>query len=346
MNASILTSSFMSPPMVGQGNQLRPMPQQMSGFNPLNMSNVLSPSMSNQRRYMEQQLTPQMAYKQMNTNFTAPNTSTLPHKKLFGPEKPSGFEDTKALKFLERQNAVIEKLAYRIQQEERDTFDREKRGLEQKLMNLETEKILRKQEESIRFLVNKTNSQRNLIKINDGTPEKDTDSKSNPLESLGKLYLVSKLFEGKNKPPNSDYRDQRYNQGLQAPLSERNRRASPSFDMEEQKNSYGEVPMHDISDIQPRIPIRSVQVKPLEIKSMHSFVPPNLEVHSPSAPQSKVGSTEDLQEQVDRPLPRSHQKIPLTTNSSMEEDEAEESPDTSYVEKSNNCILDSKSDLL
>jgi len=106
----------------------------------------------------------------------------------------SDMREEKMMKFFERQNAVIEKLAFRIQKEERDSLQREKKELEQKLRDLQTEKVLRHQHEESLKLMQKVQSDSNTPKLQNhkSSPSKEKVS-SNLLETLGKMYLASKL---------------------------------------------------------------------------------------------------------------------------------------------------------
>ena len=116
--------------------------------------------------------------------------------------------------FLERQNAVIEKLAMRIQQEERDSMQRDKRELEQKLLDLQQEKMLRQQEESSRMFP-KLIPDLSAPPKEKEEPEKPKEKKQNALETIGKFYLMTQLIEGKkHKRSVSDPNTQRLLQNV------------------------------------------------------------------------------------------------------------------------------------
>ena len=131
-------------------------------------------------------------YHPMNMNYPNSLSHSMP------VDRSSDIREEKVLKFLERQNAVIEKLAIRIQQEERESMQREKKELEQKLRDLQTEKILRQQEDSMRYMAGPASGEPK-IRITkqrlDGSKSPSRKS-NNTLEALGKFYLMSKLFDG------------------------------------------------------------------------------------------------------------------------------------------------------
>lgn len=120
----------------------------------------------------------------------------------------SEMREDKMIKFLERQNAVIEKLAVRIQQEERNVIQREKRDLEFKLRNLENERMIRDQkEENMKQLTKIQAAQAQMEESMRSTKResrrpsfvKKEKSQSNLLETLGKMYLVQKLSSKPNQ---------------------------------------------------------------------------------------------------------------------------------------------------
>lgn len=144
------------------------------------------------------------------------------HERVHTYERPPEHREDKVLMFLERQNAVIEKLAMRIQQEERDSMQRDKRELEQKLLDLQQAKMLQQQEESARILP-KLISEPSLPPKEKEEPERPKE-KSNTLETIGKFYLMAKLMEGKkHKRSVSDPNAQRL---LQNAARERPRESS------------------------------------------------------------------------------------------------------------------------
>jgi len=170
-----------------------------TGSHPLMMSNfslVNSPNM-----------TPTIQGQQ---GLAMPNLSRFPSQfppTVASEHHLSDLREDKMIKFLERQNAVIEKLAVRIQQEERNTIQREKRDLEFKLRNLENERMIREQKEENMKQLTKIQAAQAQMEESMRTTQrsrrpsfvKREKSQSNLLETLGKMYLVQKLSSKPNQ---------------------------------------------------------------------------------------------------------------------------------------------------
>ena len=177
--------SFLNVPRPNKGYHAR------TGSNPLmsNYSNIFS--------------NPPVLNPHPMVGFSNPNPLLMNFPGQF-PTSPldlvSEIREEKMMKFFERQNAVIEKLAFRIQKEERDSIQREKKELEQKLRDLQTEKVLRQQHEESLKLMQKVQSENTIPKlsVHKSSPSKEKSS-SNLLETLGKMYLAQKIANNSHK---------------------------------------------------------------------------------------------------------------------------------------------------
>lgn len=219
----------------------------------------------------------------MNMNMNYPHSFSHPT-----PVNRSGdIREEKVLKFLERQNAVIEKLAIRIQQEERESMQREKKELEQKLRDLQTEKILRQQEDSLRHMA-KANSDESHIRITKAHLDrtKSPQKSSNTLEALGKFYLMSTLFDGKATPGKSPVNEMNKRKS-RGPETERARDRDTSIvgEMEDEEEEEEEPPTPEVKPkslkrltTQKSMKIQPVVLQPLMMDEYGNMVEPSQQV--------------------------------------------------------------------
>lgn len=188
-------------------------------------------------------------------------------------DRSSDIREEKVLKFLERQNAVIEKLAIRIQQEERESMQREKKELEQKLRDLQTEKILRQQEDSMRYM-SKANSEelsRRKSKGHLDGAKSPSKKNNNTLETLGKFYLMSKLFDGNGNPVKSPLNPLNEMMKSRGPETERNR--DRDRDRDRDTSIVGELEDEEEEEEPPTPEVKSKSLKKLATQKSMKIQP-------------------------------------------------------------------------
>ena len=104
-------------------------------------------------------------------------------------KKRKNVEDSKILRHIEKQNQMIEQLAFKLGEQQRDYFDREKRDLEEKLRMMQMESNLKLQEMKIREMMtnNQNKSEEKFEK------KKKPREKNRYLDILGQILLTKEV---------------------------------------------------------------------------------------------------------------------------------------------------------